>query len=50
VINLWGRPARWPAEWLYAYQERLAIMEDSGVVDAPRKAEEDIRRQAARSE
>jgi hypothetical protein len=36
----------WPAEWLHAFQERLSIMEDSGVSDAARKAEADIRRQA----
>lgn len=39
-------PARWPAEWRYALQEREAIMLDSGVTDAARMAEADVRRVA----
>lgn len=39
-------PRYWREPWLYAYQERAAIMEESGVPDADARAEADIRRQA----
>lgn len=43
-------PNTWPEPWRELYHERLAIMLESGVSNAERKAALDIDRERARTE